>query len=1198
MASVSDFRKENNIGEILKENFVDLIFILNENFECEYINEKIHLRKLGYSCLAHKILDSIHNDDLNQGLNFLQNILKTGKAIEQIRIRQKEGYGYYELKGKRFINDAKKVKILIISRDISKFKQEEEQWFKRESNLRYLAEIMPELRFWKLLKTKGEKSSFQKSCEMLDSVIDSIPQLIYWKDKNLTYLGCNQNYALVNNIEDPDFIIGKTDENLPWARANLKIIQENEKRVIKNNKSEEKIESWTLNSGKKAWFEINRVPLHNLEGNILGILCTYSDITNKVNAEQKIKESENKYGTILENIKEGYYEVDIKGIFKFLNDSFCEMGGYSKEELLGKSYKSISDEFNKKIVFNFFNQVYKTEVGQRNFQFEFFHKNGQKIVANSSVYLKYDAKGAKTGFYGMVQNFTEKIILEKKLKHSEERYKLISENAYDLISILNQNLQIEYANDQPWLRTLGYINKEIIGKSVIAITHPDDKKIVIKMIVEDFNIGKSGLEIRIKHKNNRWIWIEVKGNTFKDKDDKIKGIFIGRDITKRKEADKKIKESEEKYRTIFNASPDFIYLTDLQGNILDANQAFLENTIISLNEARKKRILDFFVGENFEDLKTQINELRAGKVIKNLESTGKNTLGEIYDYEINAVPLKENGKITKAISFARDITARKQAEQKLIMSEKKYRHLFESSPFAIWIMDLKGIIIDCNSIMNSLLSKYKRDILIGKNFIEVLTLFDRPEYFIPLFKSNFEKIFKNEPVKPFEFKMTRADKIEKWINIQASKIKLGDETLIQVIIQDITEKKEADLKLQKSEEELKILNRELEKIVFERTKELRESERKYRHLYENSPFSIALLNIKGKIIDINSTTSKLFGYKKENIIGKNYLKLSNLFPLERKPGLRMFQELNRKWDPKSITIKPQTLQIFNKDNKLLWIQSELSTIKIGGEIMIQAIIQDITEKKIAEEKLKESERILRLQNIELKELDRLKTDFISIAAHDLKTPLISVGGYINLILLREKDLKYEIKEDLNRVLRNVDRLESYINRLLDVMKIDAGKIEIVKKVENIYDIITDCLSEMEYQISQKKLAIKLNIPEDLELKVDRFRIIQVFSNIISNAVKFSLNEGIININVLEEKQNVLFKIKDNGKGLTLKEIEKLFGKFVTIGQAAESYSTFEKGSGLGLYISKGIVEVHGGKIRVESEGRDKGAEISFTLPKQ
>ena len=1193
MASVS----EHNIGNILKENFDDLIFILNENFECEYVNEKVHLKKLGYSCLAHKILENIYSDDLNRGLNFLQNILKAGKAIEQLRIRQNESYRYYELKGKRFINEADKVKILIISRDISKFKQQEEEWFKRESNLRRLAETMPELRFWKLMQTKGEKTSFQKSREMLDSVIDNIPQLIYWKDKSLTYLGCNQNYALVNNIEDPDFIIGKIDENLPWAKANLKSIQENEKRVMKNNQSEEKIESWTLSNGSKAWFEINRVPLHNLEGNIVGILCTYNNITNKVNAEQKIKESEDKYETILENIKEGYFEVDLMGIFTFLNESFCEMTGYLKEELLGKSYQNNMDEFNKKKVFNLYNQVYKTEAGQSNVQFEFLHKNGQKIKVDSSVYLKYNVKGAKSGFYGMVQDFTEKIFLEEKLKLSEERYKLISENANDLISILNQNLKFEYMNEKPCLLTLGYPIDEIIGKSVLDLVHPDDKKESIKKLVDGLEKGQNVLELRIKHKKGYWIWIEVKGRTFTDKDDKIKGILIGRNITERKIADQKIKESEEKYHTIFNESPDLIYLTNLKGIILDANQAFLEKTKMSLNEAHNKQILDFFVGENLEDLKSQIYELRAGKEIKGLEATIKNIIGEIYDFEINAVPLKESGKITRVISFARDITARKLAEQKLITSEKKYRHLFESSPFSIWIVDLKGVIIDCNSTMKILPSKYERDDLIGKNFIEILTLFDRPEYFIPLFKNNFESFINNERIKPLEFKMTRIDKVEKWMNIRASKIKLGDETLIQVLIQDITAKKEADLKLEKSEEELKILNRELEKIVFERTKELRESERKYRHLFENSPFSIALLNTKGKIIDINSTTFKLFGFKKEDLIGKNYLKLSYLFPSETKPGLRTLQELDRKREPTNIVMKPSTIQIYNKDNKMMWVESELSTIEIGGELMIQAIIQDVTDKKIAEEKLKESERMLRQQNIELKELDRLKTDFISIAAHDLKTPLISVGGYIDLILLREKDLKDDIKEDLNRVLSNVARLESYINRLLDVMKIDAGKIEIIKKVENIYDIITDCLSELEYQISQKKIAINLNVPEDLELIVDRFRITQVFSNILSNAVKFSSDNDIIDINVLEENQNFLFKIKDHGKGLTLKEIEKLFGKFVTIGQATESYSAFEKGSGLGLYISKGMIEVHGGEIWVESKGRNKGAEFSFTLPK-
>ena len=258
------------------------------------------------------------------------------------------------------------------------------------------------------------------------------------------------------------------------------------------------------------------------------------------------------------------------------------------------------------------------------------------------------------------------------------------------------------------------------------------------------------------------------------------------------------------------------------------------------------------------------------------------------------------------------------------------------------------------------------------------------------------------------------------------------------------------------------------------------------------------------------------------------------------------------------------------------------------------------EKKVQErtKELRESERILKQQNIELKELDRLKSDFISIAAHDLKTPLISVGGYIDLILLREKGLNEEVKEDLNRVLNNVRRLEGYINRLLDVMKIEAKKVKLVKTEENIRHIIDACLSDLEFQIRQKELTINLDISENLTLSIDHFRISQAFLNLLSNAVKFTPKNGKLDISIVEEEKNVLFKIKDNGKGLTPEEIQKIFGKFVTIEKGGDGYSTLDKGSGLGLYIAKGLIEAHEGKIWVESRGRDLGSEFNFTLPKQ
>ncbi|MFX1406593.1 MAG: PAS domain S-box protein [Promethearchaeota archaeon] len=940
MASISE--ASYNVGHILAENLDDLIYILNDNFDCEYVNDKIHQQILGYTSFSKNIADFVHYGDLKKTIKFLNRALKTGKAIEQIRIRDKDNYRYFEVKGKRFLDDDNNPKILMIARDISYFKELENNWIGRENKLRQLAETLPEIRFWKLLQPESEKSAFHKTREMLDIVIDNIPHLIYWKDTDLNYLGCNQNYALENNIDDPNFIVGKKDIEMPWLKGNVNLVQEKEYRVIKEDKPESVIELWNLSNGSESWFEINRIPLHNIKGKVVAILVIYNNISDRKLAEQKIKESEKKYRSILESISEGYFEVDLEGNFTFFNDSLCEITGYQKNELLGKYYAEMTNEEYKERIYQIYNDVFRTGEAQSSFQFETYKKNGEKVIAESSVNLKYDSQGKKIGFFGIVRDITEKFKLEEQLKQSEEKYRLISENAYDLISVLNQELKFEYINENPLLITLGYAKDEIIGKSVLNFVHPDYKKTAIKSLVEGLEKGEGVLEILLKHKNGQDVWIEVKGKRFLDKDGKIKGITIGRDITKRKKIEQQILESEEK---------------------------------------------------------------------------------------------------------------------------------------------------------------------------------------------------------------------------------------------------------------LRVLNRELENLVSERTKELKESEERYRHLYNSSPYSIAILNLDGEIIDINSSTTKLFGYDKEDLIGKNYKNLFSLYPEDTKAALREIPVLLSKKPKLEPFVKPQIIRIYNKEGKALWVESQLSTIKLEKEYIIQLITQDITAKKLAEEKLRESEQILRQQNIELKELDRLKTDFVSIAAHELKTPLISVGGYVDLILMREKkNLSKDIVEDLNRVLGNVRRLENYVNRLMDVMKIDAKKMELVLKEENFLDITIECIKDLDFQINQKNIKLDIAIDPNLKFEVDSFRISQALSNIISNAIKFSQEKGTIEISATLENNNCLVKVKDYGEGLTLEEKNKLFGKFVSLGRSAENFSTFEKGSGLGLYIARGIIEAHGGKISVHSEGKGKGAEFKFSLP--
>ncbi len=924
--------KNYKIDQILSENIDELIYILNKDLICEYINENYHKKKIGYSSLSKKFTNFIHDQDLKIISKFLKKVFNGEIAIEQVRILCNSDHKYHELKGKKFLDNSNEEKVLLICRDISKFKEAEEKWINRHDRLKDVADNLPEIRYWNLVQPKSIKNDFQKTREMLDIVIDNIPQLIYWKDVDLKYLGSNANYALINKLEDPNALIGKVDLNLKWPRSNISHIQESEEKVIKNNQIERSIESWLYADGEKVCFDVNRIPLHDLKDNVIGILSTYNDISKRLVAEKRIKESEKRYRSILENISEGYFELDLKGNFTFCNSSFSKLHRYSKEEIIGKNYSKFYPPEEKLKLFSDFNEVYKTKKSKQYLNSRLIRKNGQEIITEFSVNLLYDEMENIIGFFGVTQDVTEKYKLEQELKQSEEKYRLISESAYDLIAIVNQKLRIEYINDQPCLETLGYSSTELIGKSVLALVHPDDIESSKNILFSGFKTGKETLVLRIQHKDGKWIWIEAKGNLFRDVDGFFKGIVIGRNITERKQ----------------------------------------------------------------------------------------------------------------------------------------------------------------------------------------------------------------------------------------------------------------------SEEALINLNRELEQIVLSRTKELRESEEKYRHLYESSPYGIVVIDNNGIILDINSTISLLFGYNKEDLIGQNYLNLLNIYPEDTSSAIQRIKDLlSRDNDPK---ININITKIYRKDGSPSWVHSELSRVKIGSENAVQIIVQDVTEKKIAEEKLKESERKLREQNIELRELDKLKTDFISIAAHELKTPLISVGGFVDLILLREKNLKIEIKEDLERVLNNVRRLEDYINKLMDVMKIDAKKMVLDINVGNIFQLISEIINELHFQIINKNLEIIIEVDNNIELNIDQFRISQVFLNILSNAIKFSKENDKIEISATHHDIEMLFKIKDYGKGLSKTEINKLFGKFVTMDQDSETFSTFEKGSGLGLYIAKGIIEAHGGRIWVTSQGLDKGCEFIFTIP--
>ena len=236
------------------------------------------------------------------------------------------------------------------------------------------------------------------------------------------------------------------------------------------------------------------------------------------------------------------------------------------------------------------------------------------------------------------------------------------------------------------------------------------------------------------------------------------------------------------------------------------------------------------------------------------------------------------------------------------------------------------------------------------------------------------------------------------------------------------------------------------------------------------------------------------------------------------------------------------------------------------------------------------------KNRELQRESLAKTQILSTASHELKTPLTSIVGYIDRILLQQDrigPLNERQQRYLETVQRNSHRLKALIDDLLDVSRIESGSLELTLEELDVQQEIEDVVRSMQVQIGEKRIRVVLNVPHDLrEVKADRLRFSQVISNLLSNACMYSPEEATTTISAKEEGGLIHIDVSDTGMGISKDDQSKLFTKFFR----ADNSSTREvSGTGLGLFVTRHLVVAHGGEIWVESE-EGKGTTFSFTLP--
>lgn len=243
--------------------------------------------------------------------------------------------------------------------------------------------------------------------------------------------------------------------------------------------------------------------------------------------------------------------------------------------------------------------------------------------------------------------------------------------------------------------------------------------------------------------------------------------------------------------------------------------------------------------------------------------------------------------------------------------------------------------------------------------------------------------------------------------------------------------------------------------------------------------------------------------------------------------------------------------------------------------------------------LKQAEETLKKSHEKLKELDKMKTNFLNVAYHEMRSPLVPIAGYASL--LEQGELSEKQKKYVRIIAESASQLDKLINSLLEVTRIDAGKIKLILEKVCIVEIVNNVLEYVRPQVDAKKQKISAVVPDGIEVECDKQNITAIFNNLISNAIKYTEEKGRIDIEVedREVEEDIRVCVADTGIGIAEKDLPKVFERFYI----ADTSLTKKKGLGLGLDIVKEYVKMHGGKVWATSE-LGEGSKFCFTLPKK
>ena len=708
---------------------------------------------------------------------------------------------------------------------------------------------------------------------------------------------------------------------------------------------------------------------------------------------------------------------------------------------------------------------------------------------------------------------------------------------------------------------------------LFAMVYPDDQEYVRSSWAKALHGAPYSVEYRMLMNGEiRWVYVKAK-MTYDQQHNPISALGISQDITERKQAEADLHESQLRLElSVKNANMglwDFYVQTgktvfnDPWAEIVGYTLAELEpvsiQTWTDLCHPDDLQMSNALLQRHFRR-ETDFYECETRMKHKNGTWIWVIDQGKVVEWDANNNPVRMVGTHL-------DITERKRAEQELrdlnrTLEERvdqrtaEVQDLYENAPSGYHSLDANGTLSRVNQTELIWLG-YSRDEMIGRPFTDFITARGRS-----VFEQNYPLFMQRGWVRNLEYELIRKDGTILDVLLDATAIydAQGTYVMSRSTIFDNTERKKAELAL-------------------------RESEEQNRLLFEESPDAIVLFDDNRKMKRLNRAFETLTGYTAEQLAGKS------------------LEELGLVSHEQTIALSEQVLQHIRTNNRFATVELQLRHaggdlydvgvrifgLTLRGQQHYLAAMHDITTEKKAEETLLRA-------NSEFAQAARTKDEFLANMSHELRTPL-------NAILALSESMLEEVQGPLNpsqrdylcQVNESGSHLLTLINDILDLSKVEAGRLDIQLDIVSVADICQTSIVFVKEIAFKKSLRLALHLNDQMaEIEVDPRRMKQMLVNLLSNAVKFTPEKGqvILEVDVDMEAGTVCFAVQDNGIGIASDDITKLFQPFK---QLDSSLSRQHEGTGLGLALVRSLAELHGGSVTVESQF-GQGSRFTIILP--